>query len=67
LLKSTALVALISVPDLMFESKQINATTFLSAQAFGTALILYYVIARFIITPGMRTLERRLARKLSIG
>lgn len=67
LLKSTALVALISVPDLMFESKQINATTFLSAQAFGTALILYYVIARFIITPGMRTLERRLSRKLSIG
>ena len=67
LLKSTALVALISVPDLMFESKQINATTFLSAQAFGTALILYYVIARFIITPGMRMLERRLSRKLSIG
>ena len=67
LLKSTALVALISVPDLMFESKQINATTFLSAQAFGTALILYYVIARFIVTPGMRALENRLSRKLSIG
>jgi polar amino acid transport system permease protein len=67
LLKSTALVALISVPDLMFESKQINSTTFLSAQAFGTALIIYYVIARFIITPGMRGLEKKLSRKLSIG
>ena len=30
----------------MFEAKQINTTTFLSAQAFGTALIIYYVIAR---------------------
>jgi len=67
LLKSTALVALISVTDLMFESKQINSTTFLSAQAFGTALIIYYIIARFIITPGMRGLEKRLSRKLSIG
>lgn len=67
LLKSTALVALISVTDLMFEAKQINSTTFLSAQAFGTALIIYYIIARFIITPGMRGLEKRLSRKLSIG
>jgi polar amino acid transport system permease protein len=67
LLKSTALVALISVTDLMFEAKQINSTTFLSAQAFGTALIIYYIVARFIITPGMRGLEKRLSRKLSIG
>jgi polar amino acid transport system permease protein len=67
LLKATALVALISVPDLMFESKQINSTTFLSAQAFGTALIIYYIVARAIVTPGMRGLEKRLARKLSIG
>jgi len=67
LLKSTALVALISVADLMFESKQINATTFLSAQAFGTALIIYYIIARCVVTPGMRGLEKRLSRKLSIG
>jgi polar amino acid transport system permease protein len=67
LLKSSALVALISVSDLMFESKQINMTTFQSAQAFGTALIIYYVMARCLITPGMRWLEQRLARKLSIG
>jgi len=67
LLKSTALVALISVTDLMFESKMINSTTLLSAQTFGTALIIYYLIARFILTPGMRGLEKRLSRKLSIG
>lgn len=67
LLKSTALVALISVTDLMFESKLINSSTFLSAQAFGTALIIYYIIARLIVTPGMRGLEKRLSKKLSIG
>jgi polar amino acid transport system permease protein len=67
LLKSTALVALISVADLMFEAKMINSTTLLSAQTFGTALIIYYVIARLVVTPGMRGLEKRLSRKLSIG
>lgn len=64
LLKGTALVSLISVADLMFEAKQINGSTFLSAQAFGTALIVYYVFARLIVTPFMRWLERVMARKL---
>jgi polar amino acid transport system permease protein len=64
LLKGTALVALIAVPDLMFEARQINGSTFLSAQAFGTALIIYYIFARFLITPFMRWLERVMARRL---
>lgn len=64
LLKGSALVALISVGDLMFVSKQINESTFLSAQAFGTALILYYLMARFGITPTMRYLERTMARRV---
>lgn len=64
LLKGTALVALIAVPDLMFEARQINGSTFLSAQAFGTALIVYYIFARFLITPFMRWLERVMARRL---
>ena len=64
LLKGTALVALIAVTDLMFQVKQINGTTFLSAETFGTALIIYYVIARFMITPFMRWLERAMQRKL---
>ncbi len=64
LLKGTALVALISVTDLMFQTRQINASTFLSAQAFGTALIIYYILARFLITPFMRWLERVMARRL---
>jgi polar amino acid transport system permease protein len=64
LLKGTALVSLISVADLMFEAKQINGSTFLSAQAFGTALIIYYVFARAIVTPFMRWLERVMARRI---
>lgn len=64
LLKGTALVALISVADLMFQAKQINASTFLSAQSFGIALIVYYVLARAIVTPFMRWLERVMARRL---
>ena len=63
LLKGTALVSLISVADLMFESKQINASTLLSAQAFGTAILIYYILARMVVTPSVRTLERFLAHK----
>ena len=64
LLKATALVALISVTDLMFQAKQINGYTFLSAEAFGSALVIYFVMARFAITPGMRWLERYTARRM---
>lgn len=64
LLKGTALVALIAVADLTFQAKQINATTYLSAQSFGTALIVYYIVARFVITPSMRWLEGYMKRKM---
>lgn len=64
ILKGTALVALISVTDLMFETRQINNNTYLSAQAFGTALVIYYIFARFMVTPVMRWLERVMARKI---
>ena len=64
LLKSTALVALIGVPDLMFESRQINNTTYLSAWTFGTALVIYYIAARYLITPVMRRLECSMARRM---
>jgi polar amino acid transport system permease protein len=64
LLKGTALVALIAVADLMFQVKQINGTTFMSAEAFGTALIIYYVLARFMLTPFMRWLEGFMMRKM---
>ncbi|MDA1132294.1 MAG: ectoine/hydroxyectoine ABC transporter permease subunit EhuC [Proteobacteria bacterium] len=64
LLKGTALVSLISVADLMFAARQVNGSTFLSAQAFGTALIVYYVMARLVVTPAMRATERVMASRL---
>ena len=67
LLKGSALVALISVADLMFEAKQINSSTFLSAQTFGVALIIYYLLARCFITPAMRALEKVMAKRMGIN
>lgn len=64
LLKATALVALISVTDLMFVVRQINNETFMSAQAFGSALIIYYLIARVLVTPGMRFAEKFMAKRV---
>lgn len=64
LLKGTAICAMIGVVELTFQAKQINSSTFLSAQAFGTSLILYYVLARFGITPFMRWLEKFTARRM---
>lgn len=64
LLKGTALVSLISVTDLMFEAKQINGTTFQSAESFGTALIIYYLMARLVVAPGMRAFEGFWAKKM---
>lgn len=64
LLKATALVAFISVVDLMFVAKQINATTWLSAQTFGIALILYYLMARLALIPFLRWLELIAARRM---
>ncbi|MDW4550797.1 ectoine/hydroxyectoine ABC transporter permease subunit EhuC [Defluviimonas sp. D31] len=64
LLKGTALVSLIAVSDLMFEARQINGSTYLSAQAFGTALVIYYVFARLLVTPFMRWLERTMRRRM---
>ena len=67
LLKGTALVALISVADLMFQAKQINASTYLSVEAFGTALVIYYLLARFLLTPAMRWTERIMRRRMGIA
>lgn len=64
LLKYSALVALIGVADLMFQAKQINSSTFLSAQAFGAALIIYYILARLLLTPTLRRIESGMRRKL---
>ena len=64
ILKGTALVALISVADLMFEVRQINILTFKAVEAFGTAILVYYAMARLVVTPCMRGLERAMSRRI---
>ena len=64
LLKATALVALVTVVDLTFEAKQINSITWLSAQCFGTALLIYYIMARLALVPFLRWLEVLAAKKV---
>lgn len=63
ILKGTALVALISVTDLMFEVRQINILTFRAVEAFGTAMLVYYAMARLVVTPCMRALEKAMSRR----
>ena len=63
LLKGTALVSLITLVDLMFVAKQINMMTWLSAQSFGLALLIYYIMARFVLVPFLRWLEVLAAKK----
>ena len=64
LLKATALVALVTVVDLTFEARQINSITWLSVQCFGTALLIYYFISRFLLVPFLRWLEVLAAKKV---
>ena len=67
LLKGTALVSLITLVDLMFVAKQINMMTWLSAQSFGLALLIYYIMARFVLVPFLRWLEVLAAKKVGRG
>ena len=67
LLKATSLVALVTVVDLTFEARQINSITWLSAQCFGAALLIYYIMARFALVPFLRWLELVAAKKVGVG
>ena len=62
LLKGTAIVSLITLHDLTFEATSLNNANFQTLQNLGSALLIYYVLGRFIITPGVRALERRYSR-----
>ena len=53
-----------TVVDLTFEARQINSITWLSVQCFGTALLIYYLIARLALVPFLRRLEVLAARKI---
>jgi len=66
LLKSTALVSLITLNDLAFKAQQLNQTTMKTIPIF-TLVLLMYLAMSLALTIGMRLLERRAARGLARG
>jgi polar amino acid transport system permease protein len=66
LLKSTALVSLITLSDLAFKAQQMNQTTMKTIPIF-TLVLLIYLAMSLIITIGMRYLEGRLSKGLARG
>jgi polar amino acid transport system permease protein len=64
LLKSTALVSLITLNDLAFKAQQMNQTTMKTLPIF-TLVLLIYLAMSLLLTIGMRVLERRASRGLT--
>ncbi|WP_145109809.1 ectoine/hydroxyectoine ABC transporter permease subunit EhuC [Cereibacter sediminicola] len=63
LLKATAVVSLISLPDMTFQAQVVRAQTGSTLLPFLTILVLYYAMAT-AIGGGVRYLERRATRGL---
>ncbi|WP_315927172.1 ectoine/hydroxyectoine ABC transporter permease subunit EhuC [Mesorhizobium sp. SP-1A] len=63
LLKATSVVSLISLADLTFQAQVVRAQTGSTLMPFTTILVIYFVLA-MLISVGVRSLERRLARGL---
>ena len=63
LLKGTAVVSLISLSDMTFQAQVVRAQTGSTLIPFATILLLYFVMA-WLISLGMRWLERRVSRGL---
>jgi polar amino acid transport system permease protein len=66
LLKSTALVSLITLGDLAFRAQQMNQTTMRTIPIFTLVLLIYLAIS-LAITIGMRSLEGWLGKGLARG
>ena len=60
LLKSTALVSLITLSELMYQGQVLRTATLRSAEIFMLVLLLYFLVA-LAVTACIRGLERRLA------
>jgi polar amino acid transport system permease protein len=61
LLKSTALVSLITLTDLAFKAQQLNQTTMKTVPIF-TLVLLMYLAMSLCLTIGMRVLEHKASR-----
>ena len=66
LVKSTALVSLITLSDLTFQGQLLRSATLRSAEIFTLVLVLYFLVA-LSITYALRWLERRLAAGRDYG
>lgn len=66
LMKATAGVSLVSIADLTFRAKQIQASTGQTAATFAVILVVYFVIAQALQVL-VRLAERRTARMLGRG
>jgi polar amino acid transport system permease protein len=66
LLKSTALVSLITMSDLTFKAKTLNDFSMKTIPIFTLALLIYLVLS-LVITIGMRRLERASVRGMVRG
>ncbi|MBV9786282.1 MAG: ectoine/hydroxyectoine ABC transporter permease subunit EhuC [Acidisphaera sp.] len=66
LLKATALVSLITIPDLAFQAQTLRQTTMHSAPVFVLVLILYFLLAQ-VLNLLFRRLEAFTGRRLDRG
>jgi polar amino acid transport system permease protein len=57
LLKGTSLVSLITLSDLTFRARQLDESTFKTAEIFALTLLIYFVLAQ-VIAAVMRQVER---------
>lgn len=60
LLKSTALVSLITLSDLTFEAQVLRSSTLRSAEIFTLVLVIYFLIAQ-AMNQGVKMIEKRFA------
>lgn len=66
LLKGTSLVSLIAITELAFAGRQVISAGGQATPIYAIVLVLYYVLAK-PITIGATSLERRLAKRMSLG
>ncbi|SFQ35919.1 amino acid ABC transporter membrane protein 1, PAAT family [Bradyrhizobium sp. Ghvi] len=66
LLKGTALVSLITIQDLAFQTYNLNVLTFQTLQLYGLSLVLYFVMAQGIALV-IRALYRRVSHGITRG
>ena len=66
LLKSTALVSLITLQDLTFKVYNLNIQTFRTWELFTLSLIFYFIMAQILVA-GVTILERRMSRGIARG